>query len=53
MGALKRGDVDFKVAELLNRDVLKHVPDAGILDVKRPPNIAARRSIPRWRLQIA
>jgi hypothetical protein len=25
----------FKVAELLDRDVLKHVADAGVLDVER------------------
>ncbi len=33
----------FEMAEFLDRDVLKHVPDAGILDVKRLYPILKRR----------
>ena len=33
----------FKVAEFLDRDVLKHVADAGVLDVERLHPILQRR----------
>ena len=36
----------LKVAELLDRDVLKHVTDAGVLDVETiAPNIAGPPSV--------
>lgn len=35
------------MTELLDRDVLKHVPDAGILDMKRlDPILERRRQFP-------
>ena len=33
----------FEMTEFLDRDVLKHVPDAGVLDVKRLNPILKRR----------
>ena len=33
----------FEMTEFLDRDVLKHVPDAGVLDVKRLHPILKRR----------
>ena len=33
----------FQMTEFLDRDVLKHVPDAGVLDMKRLHPILRRR----------
>ena len=38
----------FEMTEFLNGDVLKHVPDAGIFDVKRlHPVLQSRRQLAR------
>jgi hypothetical protein len=39
----------FKVAKLLDRDVLKHVADAGVLDVERLHPILQGRRRPLFR----